>query len=110
MLRRTRTLLAGGALAITASLAVATPAQAAFVDIPFGPLSIGDYCSAKVSSTAWIGFYESSGLRCYRTAPSGGLQFAGAGDPSLAGKHLTTDVVAAALRGSSDALICRVVR
>ncbi|MFI0797147.1 hypothetical protein ACH4OY_31375 [Micromonospora rubida] len=61
-------------------------------------------------SSAWIGFYESSGLRCYGSAFGGGLAFAGQGDPYLACKHLTLDVVMAALRGPSDALICRVIR
>lgn len=110
MIRRILTLAASLALTTTAAVALATPAQAAVVDLTFGPLSIGDYCAAKVSSTAWIGFYESTGLRCYRSGPTGGLQFAGYGDPYLACKHLTIDVVMAGLRGPSDALVCRVIR
>ncbi|MET9344525.1 hypothetical protein [Nonomuraea sp. NPDC003804] len=101
--------LAAGLCAALVTLA--TPAHsAAVVDVPFGPLSIGDYCRAKVSSSAWIGFYESSGLRCYGSAPGGGLQYAGSGDPYLACKFLTTDVVMSAFRGTSDALVCRVIR
>ncbi|NUP77901.1 MAG: hypothetical protein HOV96_10190 [Nonomuraea sp.] len=107
MLRRGLVLLS---IASAALVAVAVPAQAAVVDVPFGPVSIGDYCHAKVSSSSWIGFYESGGLRCYNGGPGGALQYAGSGDPYLACKYLTTDVVMAALRGTSDSLICRVVR
>ncbi|MEU5862199.1 MULTISPECIES: hypothetical protein [unclassified Nonomuraea] len=107
MLRRGLALLS---LASAALLAVAAPAQAAVVDVPFGPLSIGDYCHAKVNSASWIGFYESGGLRCYTEGPGGTRAYAGSGDPYLACKFLTTDVVMSALRGTSDALICRVVR
>ncbi|WP_113704129.1 hypothetical protein [Nonomuraea lactucae] len=91
-------------------LAVAVPAQAAEVDVTFGPTSIGDYCAAKVSSSAWIGFYEAGGLRCYSGGPGGNLRYAGSGDPYLACKHLTTDVVMSARRGPSDSLVCRVIR
>ena len=106
MLRRGLALLS---IAFAALVAVAAPAQAAVVDVTFGPVSIGDYCHAKVSSSSWIGFYEAGGLRCYTGGP-GPMQYAGSGDPYLACKYLTTDVVMAALRGTSDALICRVVR
>lgn len=110
MIRRVLALTASAVLASTATLALATPAHAATVDLTFGPLSIGDYCHAKVNSTAWIGFYESSGLRCYKSATGGGLQYVGQGDPYLACKYLTTDVVMSAFRGASDALVCRVIR
>jgi hypothetical protein len=106
MLRRGLTLLS---IASAALIAVAIPAQAAVVDVTFGPASIGDYCHAKVSSSSWIGFYESGGLRCYNGGP-GPLQYAGSGDPYLACKYLTTDVVMSALRGPSDSLLCRVIR
>ncbi|MBP2327667.1 hypothetical protein JOF56_008052 [Kibdelosporangium banguiense] len=110
MLRRAVTLAAtsliGGALA----LATAAPAQAAVVDVPFGPSSIGDYCHANVGSSATIGFYESGGLRCYASGSPGGLQYVGSGNPYLACKYLTIDVVMSALRGPSDSLVCRVVR
>ena len=66
--------------------------------------------NAKVSSSAWIGFYESTGLKCYGSGTGGALQFKGYGDPYLACKHLTTDVVMSGFRGSSDALVCRVIR
>jgi hypothetical protein len=106
------TLIASTVFAGALALATAAPAQAVVVDVAFGPLSIGDYCHANVSSSAWIGFYESSGLRCYAsgTGPPGGLQFVGYGSPYLACKYLTTDVVMSALRGGSDGLVCRVVR
>jgi hypothetical protein len=107
MLRRGLALLA---IASATLIALTLPAQAAVVDIPFGPTSIGDYCHAKVSSSSWIGFYESGGLRCYSGGPGGSLQYAGSGDPYLACKYLTTDVVMSALRGASDSLICRVIR
>ncbi|MFI7112908.1 hypothetical protein ACIBK9_41810 [Nonomuraea sp. NPDC050227] len=106
MLRRGLALLS---LAAAGLLALAAPAQAAVVDVTFGPVSIGDYCHAKVSSSSWIGFYESGGLRCYTGGP-GPMTYAGSGDPYLACKFLTTDVVMSALRGTSDALVCRVVR
>ncbi|GAA2619940.1 hypothetical protein GCM10010399_58830 [Dactylosporangium fulvum] len=108
MLRRLLTLAAGAMLACAATFAVAAPAQAAVVDLPFGPLSIGDYCHSRYP-TAWIGFYESSGLRCY-TGSGTPLQYVGTGDPYLACKYLTSDVVMSAIRGSADALVCRVVR
>ncbi|GAA2271275.1 hypothetical protein GCM10010149_11170 [Nonomuraea roseoviolacea subsp. roseoviolacea] len=98
------------ATAFTAALVTATPAQAAVVDVTFGPTSIGDYCHARVSSSSWIGFYEPGGLRCYAGGMGGALQYAGSGDPYLACKYLTTDVVMSASRGASDALVCRVVR
>ncbi|MET7397898.1 hypothetical protein ABZS66_30860 [Dactylosporangium sp. NPDC005572] len=107
MLRRLVTLAAGAALALAGTLTFASPAQAAVVDVPFGPLSIGDYCHSKYPS-AWIGFYESSGLRCY--TGSSPLTYVGSGDPYLACKYLTADVVMSAFRGSSDALVCRVIR
>ncbi|GAA3609270.1 hypothetical protein GCM10022419_112820 [Nonomuraea rosea] len=107
MLRRGLTLLS---IASAALIAIALPAQAAVVDVPFGPSSIGDYCHAKVSSSSWIGFYEAGGLRCYSGGMGGALQYAGSGDPYLACKYLTTDVVMAAVRGASDSLVCRVIR
>ncbi|BCB90959.1 hypothetical protein [Phytohabitans suffuscus] len=108
MFRRLLTLAIGATLACAGALAVAAPAQAAVVDIPFGPLSIGDYCHSRYPS-AWIGFYESSGLRCY-TGSGGPPQYVGSGDPYLACKFLTTDVVMSAFRGTADSLVCRVVR
>ncbi|BCB77909.1 hypothetical protein GCM10022251_37760 [Phytohabitans flavus] len=106
MLRRLLTLAASVTLACAGALAIAAPAQAAVVDVPFGPLSIGDYCHSRYA-TAWIGFYESSGLRCYGGTP---MQYVGSGDPYLACKYLTVDVVMSAFRGNSDALVCRVIR
>ncbi|MFG2041836.1 hypothetical protein [Dactylosporangium sp. NPDC048998] len=108
MFRRLLTLAAGATLASAATLAVAAPAQAAVVDVTFGPLSIGGYCQSRYP-TSWIGFYESSGLRCYAGSGSP-LQYVGTGDPYLACKYLTPDVVMSALRGASDALVCRVIR
>ncbi|MEV4139033.1 hypothetical protein AB0J72_43570 [Dactylosporangium sp. NPDC049742] len=108
MIRRLLTIAGGAMLAGAATLAFAAPAHAAVVDVPFGPLSIGDYCHSRYS-TSWIGFYESSGLRCY-TGSGAPLQYVGSGDPYLACKYLTTDVVMSAFRGSSDALVCRVIR
>jgi hypothetical protein len=110
MLRRAVTLAATTLLGGAMALATAAPAHAVEVDVPFGPLSIGDYCHASVSSSAFIGFYESSGLRCYASGSSGGLQFVGSGSPYLACKFLTTDVVMSASRGPSDSLVCRVIR
>ncbi|WP_433618003.1 hypothetical protein ACQP2P_19750 [Dactylosporangium sp. CA-139114] len=106
-MRRLLTLAAGTVLAGAATVAFAAPAHAATVDVAFGPLSIGDYCHSRYP-TAWIGFYESSGLRCY--TGSSPLQYVGSGDPYLACKYLTPDVVMSASRGASDALVCRVIR
>jgi hypothetical protein len=110
MLRRVISLTAGAILGGAVAVATAMPAQAAEVDLSFGPLSIGDYCHANVSSSAFIGFYESGGLRCYAGGMGGGLQYTGSGSPYLACKYLTTDVVMSALRGASDSLVCRVIR
>jgi hypothetical protein len=114
MLRHARTLIAGVALlgaATFGAVSVAAPASAATVDIAHGPLSIGDYCRAKVDAAAWIGFYESGGLRCYASGSTGTrLRPVGSGDPYLACKHLTTDVVMSAFRGTADSLVCRVIR
>ncbi|MEO3856690.1 hypothetical protein [Acrocarpospora sp. B8E8] len=110
MLRRVFSFIATAALASAGFLSAATPAQAAIVDIPFGPLSIGEYCAAKIHPDAWIGFYEASGLKCYTPSGSSGLIFRGTGDPYLACKHLTADVIMAALRGPSDGIVCRAVR
>jgi hypothetical protein len=107
MLRRGLALLS---IVSAALVAVSVPAQAAVVEVPFGPYSIGDYCHASVNSSSWIGFYEAGGLRCYIGGPGGGLQYAGYGDPYLACKFLTTDVVMSAVRGPSDSLVCRVIR
>ncbi|WP_027346654.1 hypothetical protein [Hamadaea tsunoensis] len=106
-MRRIATVLAAATLAV---VGLAGPAHAATVDLPEGPLSIGDYCHAQVSSAAWIGFYESSGLRCYSSGTGGSLVYQGTGDAYLACKYLTTDVVMAALHGASNSLICRVIR
>ncbi|MEU4232239.1 hypothetical protein AB0F17_48770 [Nonomuraea sp. NPDC026600] len=106
MLRRVITLTSVVAATL---LAVALPAQAAEVDIPFGPSSIGEYCHAKVNSASWLGFYEAGGLRCYISGTGGAPQYAGSGDPYLACKFLTTEVVMSARRGASDSLVCRVI-
>lgn len=112
MLRRALTFVASTVIGGALALVTAAPANAVEVDVPFGPLSIGDYCHASVNSAAWIGFYESSGLRCYGSSPSGagGPQFLGYGSPYLACKYLTTDVVMSASRGTGDSLVCRVIR
>ncbi|WP_018353320.1 hypothetical protein [Longispora albida] len=91
------------------ALSPAGPAHAATVDLTFGPLSIGDYCRAKVATSAFIGFHEGS-LRCYTYGAGTSLQYVGTGDAYLACKYLTTDVVSAALRGPSGSLVCRVIR
>jgi len=108
VIRRLLTLAAGATLACAGALAVAAPAQAAVVDVPFGPVSIGDYCHSRYASS-WIGFYEAGGLRCY-TGSGGPPQYVGPGDPYLACKYLTPDVVMSAFRGPYDSLVCRVVR
>lgn len=110
MLRRAVTLATTALLGGVVALATAAPAQAVEVDVTFGPTSIGDYCHANVSSSAFIGFYEAGGLRCYATGGPGGLQYLGSGNPYLACKYLTIDVVMSASRGPSNSLVCRVIR
>ncbi|GAB1822955.1 hypothetical protein [Herbidospora sp. RD11066] len=107
MLRRALTLLAAATL--TATTVLTAPAQAVIVNLNFGPLSIGEYCAAKVHPLAWLGLYEASGLRCY-TPQGSGLIFRGTGDPYMACKHLTTDVIAGATRIAGDGLSCQAVR
>ncbi|WP_066368816.1 hypothetical protein [Herbidospora mongoliensis] len=109
MLRRAFTLLATAALAATTLVATSTPAHAVIVNLNFGPLSIGEYCAAKIHPAAWLGLYEASGLRCY-TPQGSGLIFRGTGDPYLACKHLTTDVIAGATRIAGDGISCQAVR
>lgn len=110
MIRRLLVLTSSAILGTAGALAMAAPAHAATVDIPFGPLSIGDYCHAQVNATAWTGFYEGSGLRCYTDGTGGTLRYVASGDAYLACKYLTTDVVMSALHGPSNGLICRVIR
>jgi hypothetical protein len=102
MKRRILTVLAAGAIT---ALALPAPAQAA-TSITYGPLSIGGYCTAQVNSTAWIGFYEASGLNCYATRPSGGLQYVGGGSPLSACDYLSIATITSASRGPSDSLVC----
>src|SRR5687768_11131503 len=80
-------------------------AYAATVDRTFSPLAVGDYCRTKYAG-AMHGFYEASGLRCYR--PSGSsLVYLGPADPYLACKYLTNEVVQSAFRGPYDSTVCR---
>ncbi|GAA0925700.1 hypothetical protein [Nonomuraea longicatena] len=101
MKRRILTVLAAGAIT---ALALPAPAQAA-TTITYGPLSIGGYCAAQVNSTAWIGFYESTGLHCYATGPNG-LRNVGSGNPLAACDHLSIATITSASRGPSDSLVC----
>ncbi|WP_214409683.1 hypothetical protein [Sphaerisporangium fuscum] len=119
MLRRVLALATGALITGAGALAIAPPAQAAAVqparalatvDVTFGPVSIGDYCYAKVNTSSFIGFYESGGVNCYTRGTGGNLSFVGRGDPYLACKYLTPDVVMSAFAGTGGALVCRVVR
>ncbi|WP_329079514.1 MULTISPECIES: hypothetical protein [unclassified Streptosporangium] len=115
MLRRVLATAACAVLAGAAVLTLGSPAQAAAgparsaaslvtVDLVFSPLYVGDYCRAKVNSAAYIGFYRNNSISCH------GSGYLGQGDPYLACKYLTTDVVMSALPGPYEALLCRVIR
>jgi hypothetical protein len=97
-------LLAGlGALAISAA-----PAQAAVVEVTYSPISLGDYCSAKVNSSATIGFYNGS-LGCYRWSSGGsGTTYIGSGSASAACAYFNpTATYLGYSQGAAQSLICR---
>ncbi|GAA5051625.1 hypothetical protein HNP84_006417 [Thermocatellispora tengchongensis] len=95
-----------GALAV--STAPAQAASASVVEIVYSPLSLGDYCSAKVNSSSTIGFYNGS-LGCYRWSTGGtGLTYTGTGSASAACAYFNpTYTYLGYAQGGSQALICR---
>ncbi|MEV0821661.1 hypothetical protein [Nonomuraea rubra] len=108
MVRRVLTLLAAVLACLGAFAVASTTAQAAVVEVTYGPVSLGDYCSAKVNSSSTIGFYNGS-LGCYRWSTGGsGLASTGTGSPAAACAYF--DPAATYLghaQGASQALICR---
>ncbi|MFI6735389.1 hypothetical protein ACIBI9_20890 [Nonomuraea sp. NPDC050451] len=107
MTRRVSALLTGllaclGALSISAA-----PAQAATVEVTYSPLSLGDYCSAKVNSSSTIGFYN-GGLSCYRWSTGGtGMTYTGSGSASAACAYFNpTYTYLGHAQGASQALTC----
>ncbi|WP_157246696.1 hypothetical protein [Nonomuraea typhae] len=97
----TAALACAGALAFTAA-----PAQAATLEIVYSPLSLGEYCAAKVNPSSTVGFYNGS-LNCYRWATPN-LINVGSGSPSAACKYFNpTYVYAGYAQGGSQALICK---
>ncbi|RBQ20434.1 hypothetical protein DP939_11680 [Spongiactinospora rosea] len=108
MPRRTRALaaMAVTALACLGTVAVsATPAQAA-TEVVYSPLSLGDYCAAKVNPSATIGFYN-GGLSCYRWGTPN-LVYAGSGSPSAACVYFNPSLTYLGYaQGGSQALICK---
>ncbi|SEH03826.1 hypothetical protein SAMN05444920_1456 [Nonomuraea solani] len=109
MIRRVLAPFATAAFACLGVLAVsAAPAQAAPVEIVYSPLSLGDYCSAKVDSSSAIGFY-SGGVSCYRRSTGGsGLTYTGSGSASAACAHFNpTYTLTGYAQGASQALICK---
>lgn len=93
-----------GALSVAAA-----PAQAAEVEVTYSPISLGDYCSARVSSSSTIGFYSGS-LSCYRWGSGGGsgMIYTGSGSASAACAYFNpTATYLGSAQGASQALICR---
>ncbi|MEV4111591.1 hypothetical protein [Nonomuraea sp. NPDC049695] len=92
-----------GALSISAA-----PAQAAVVEVTYGPTSLGDYCSAKVNASSTIGFYN-GGLSCYRWSTGGsGMTYTGSGSASAACAYFNpTYTYLGYAQGASQALTCR---
>ncbi|TMR90945.1 hypothetical protein [Nonomuraea basaltis] len=108
MTRRVPALLAAAFACLGALSVSATPAQAAVVEVVYSPLSLGDYCAAKVNSSSIIGFYNGS-LSCYRRSAGGsGLTYTGSGSASAACAHFNpTYTYLGYAQGASQALICR---
>ncbi|MBB5079577.1 hypothetical protein [Nonomuraea endophytica] len=100
--------LTTAALACLGALAVSTaPAQAAGpIDIVMSPLSIGEYCAAKVHSSSIVGFYNGS-LGCYRYA-SPNLIYLGSGSPSAACQYYNpTYTYLGYAQGGAQSLVCK---
>ncbi|MEV7006920.1 hypothetical protein [Streptosporangium sp. NPDC051022] len=108
----TATLACLGALAVSAAPAQAAPAQATrslgTLEIVYSPLSLGEYCVAKVNSSSTVGFYEYGSVACYRWGSNGNIVRAGSGTPQSACTyfHPTYTYVGYA-EGGSKALICK---
>ncbi len=103
--------LATAVLACLGALAVsAAPAQAArsgsVLEIVYSPLSLGEYCTAKVNSSSTVGFYNYGSLDCYRW--NGGLIRTGSGNPVEACHHFhPTYTYIGHAQGGSQALVCK---
>ncbi|MEW9552423.1 hypothetical protein [Nonomuraea sp. NPDC050783] len=97
-------LLAGlGALSLPSA-----PARAAVLEVTYSPLSLGDYCSAKVDSSSTIGFHNGS-VSCYRWSTGGsGLTYTGGGSATAACAYFNPSAVFLGhAQGAGQALICR---
>ncbi|MEV0384983.1 hypothetical protein [Nonomuraea sp. NPDC050643] len=108
MHRRVPALVAAAFACLGALSVTATPAQAAVVEVVYSPLSLGDYCSARVDSSSAIGFYSGS-VSCYRRSTGGsGLTYTGSGSASAACAYFNpTYTYVGSAQGASQALICR---
>ncbi|MFG6200572.1 hypothetical protein [Nonomuraea sp. JJY05] len=108
MTRRVPALLTALLACLGALFISAAPAQAADVEVTYSPLSLGDYCSAKVNSSSTIGFYN-GGLSCYRWSSGGsGMTYTGSGSASAACAYFNpTYTYLGYAQGASQALICR---
>ncbi|MFD0891160.1 hypothetical protein ACFQ08_41980 [Streptosporangium algeriense] len=100
--------LATAALACFGALTLsAAPAQAAVLEVVYSPLSLGEYCAAKVNPSSTIGFYN-GGLSCHRWNSTGGTTYTGSGSASAACAYFNpTYVYAGYAQGGSQALICK---
>ncbi|MER6002860.1 hypothetical protein ABT120_30120 [Nonomuraea angiospora] len=108
MVRRVPALLTIMLAALGALSISAAPAQAADVEVTYSPISLGDYCSARVNSSSTIGFYN-GGLSCYRWSSGGsGMTYTGSGSASAACAYFNpTYTYLGSAQGASQALICR---
>ncbi|WP_431930316.1 hypothetical protein [Nonomuraea jabiensis] len=108
MTRRVPALLTAMLAGLGALSVFAAPAQAATVEVTYSPVSLGDYCSAKVNSSSTIGFYN-GGLSCYRWSSGGsGMTYTGSGSASAACAYFNpTYTYLGHTQGASQALTCR---
>ncbi|GAA0911554.1 hypothetical protein [Nonomuraea longicatena] len=110
MLRRALVLIFA-ALACAAALSAPAQAQAARtadVEVVMSPLSLGEYCAARVSPSSTVGFYN-GWLGCYRWSTGGtGLVYNGSGSaPDACRWFLPSRAYLGHSQGVSQALSCR---
>ncbi|MFI6297116.1 hypothetical protein ACIBEJ_36380 [Nonomuraea sp. NPDC050790] len=100
--------IATAALACLGALAVSTaPAQAAGpIDVTYSPLSLGEYCAAKVNVQSTVGFYN-GWLACYKWATPN-LVYTGSGSAPAACQWFNpTYTYLGYAQGGAQSLICK---
>jgi hypothetical protein len=110
MLRRAIVLVLA-ALACAAALSAPAQAQSARtadLEIVMSPLSLGEYCAARVASSSTVGFYN-GWLGCYRYNTTGtGIVYVGSGSPSDACRwFIPSRVYVGHAQGGAQSLSCR---